>query len=42
MRLALVQMSNCGSMDANLEKSLCALREAAQHGAELVLFPECS
>ena len=40
MRLALVQMSNAGSVEANLEKSLRAIADAAEQGADLVLFPE--
>ena len=40
MRLALIQMSNSGSMELNLDKSLHAIKEAARKGAELVLFPE--
>lgn len=40
MKLAMVQMENAGSMAANLEKSVRAIREAARHGAQLVLFPE--
>jgi len=40
MRLALVQMSNAGDIQSNLNKSLSAIREAASNGAEMVLFPE--
>ena len=40
MRLAMVQMSNSGSVEKNLEKSLHAIAEAAEKGADLVLFPE--
>ena len=40
MRIALVQMSNSGSIELNLEKSINAIQEAAGHGADLVLFPE--
>lgn len=40
MRLAMVQMSNSGSVEKNMEKSLYAIAEAAEKGAELVLFPE--
>ena len=39
-RIALFQMKNEGSMPANLEKSLNAVREAAVGGASLILFPE--
>ena len=40
MRVALVQMSNAGSMESNLVKSINAIKEASQQGADLVLFPE--
>lgn len=40
MKLALIQMSNLGSVEANLNKSLQAIEKAASQGAELVLFPE--
>jgi len=40
MKLALVQMSNSGSIQSNLEKSLTAICEAASNGADIVLFPE--
>lgn len=40
MRVALVQMSNAGSMELNLVKSINAIKEASQQGADLVLFPE--
>lgn len=40
MKLALVQMSNCGSIEDNLEKSLNAIVKAKSQGADLVLFPE--
>ena len=40
MRLAMIQMSNSGSVEKNMEKSLHAIAEAAEKGAELVLFPE--
>lgn len=40
MRLALIQMSDSGSVESNIEKSLNAMKEAASHGADLVLFPE--
>lgn len=39
MRIALVQMSNSGSIELNLEKSINAIEKAADHGADLVLFP---
>ena len=40
MKLAMVQMSNSGSVEKNLGKSLHAISEAAEKGADLVLFPE--
>lgn len=40
MRIALVQMENAGSMRENLLKSFTAIREAAKHKADIVLFPE--
>ena len=36
----MIQMSNSGSVEKNMEKSLHAIAEAAEKGAELVLFPE--
>lgn len=42
MRLAMIQMSNSGSVEKNMEKSLHAIAEAAEKGAELVLFRKCS
>lgn len=40
MRIAMVQMKNEGTICANLEKSLQRIAEAAENGADLVLFPE--
>ena len=40
MRLALIQMSDSGSMESNIEKSINSIKEAACQGADLVLFPE--
>lgn len=40
MKLAMYQMKNAGSVEANLEKSLQAIAEAAAAGADLILFPE--
>lgn len=40
MKLALAQMKNEGSMQLNLEKSLRYIHEAADNGADLILFPE--
>jgi beta-ureidopropionase len=40
MRIALVQMSMEESWEANLEKSLASMRDAASNGAQLVCFPE--
>ena len=39
-KIALYQSENKGSVDANLTASLKALREAAENGADLILFPE--
>lgn len=40
MRIALAQMKNQGSVEANLNQSIEWMREAAEHGADLILFPE--
>ena len=40
MRLALVQMSNSGSMKENLAKSVKAIKNAKENKADIVLFPE--
>ncbi len=40
MKIALIQMSNGGSMEINLQKSLDYIKEAAENNADLVLFPE--
>ncbi len=40
MKIALVQMSNSGSIEKNLNKSLDYIIEASKNGADLVLFPE--
>ena len=40
MRIAMVQMSNAGSVQLNMEKSLRAIEEAARQHTDLVLFPE--
>jgi predicted amidohydrolase len=40
MKLALCQMSNAGSVEKNLQKSLQAIQDAAAQGADLILFPE--
>jgi predicted amidohydrolase len=40
MRIALVQMSMEESWEANLDKALAYMREAASNGSELVCFPE--
>ena len=40
MKLAMYQMKNAGSMDLNLEKSLNAVKEAAENHADMILFPE--
>lgn len=40
MKLAMFQMENTGSVQNNFEKSLCAIKNAAVNGADLILFPE--
>jgi predicted amidohydrolase len=40
MKLAMFQMKNEGTMQDNLEKSLCAIKSAADEGADIILFPE--
>lgn len=40
MKIALCQMKNSGSISANLEKSIAAIREASRENADLILFPE--
>lgn len=40
MKLALAQMQNEGSVELNLKKSLRYIKEAAEQGADLILFPE--
>lgn len=40
MRIAMAQMKNCGSREGNLKKSLELLRQAAEQGADLILYPE--
>lgn len=40
MKIALCQMANTGSLSANLEKSIEAIKEAARNQADLILFPE--
>lgn len=40
MRIALAQMKNEGSMRDNLDKSIEFIKEAAEHKADLILFPE--
>ncbi len=40
MKIALCQMENAGTIQTNLEKSIAAIKEAADHHADLVLFPE--
>ncbi len=40
MKLAMFQMSNAGSVEDNLKKSIQAMETAAAEGADLILFPE--
>ena len=40
MKLALAQMSGLNNMEADLNKSLKYIKEAAENQADIVLFPE--
>lgn len=40
MRIAMAQRKNVGGMEENLARSLSDIREAAEAGADLILFPE--
>ncbi len=40
LKIALLQIAPCGSLEANLEKGANACREAAEKGADIALFPE--
>lgn len=40
LKVALLQIAPCGSLEANLEKGKRACREAAKMGADIALFPE--
>lgn len=40
MRIALAQIKNEGSMEKNLAGSLQCIKEASEHQADLILFPE--
>lgn len=40
MILAMAQMSNSGSIEKNLQKSLDMIKEASRNKADLILFPE--
>ena len=40
MKLAMAQMANAGSMENNLDKSIDYIRQAAERGADVILFPE--
>lgn len=40
LKIALLQISPCGSLQSNLERGISACREAALGGADIVLFPE--
>ena len=39
-KIALFQMKNEGSITGNLQKSLAAIKTAAENGTDLILFPE--
>ena len=40
LKMALLQIAPCGSLEENLEKGLMACREARSLGADIALFPE--
>lgn len=40
MKIALAQMQMSQDIESNYQKSLCFIREAAEKGAQLVMFPE--
>lgn len=40
MKIAMCQMANAGSVELNLEKSLNAMKAAAENHADIILFPE--
>ena len=40
MRVALVQMTSTDNLSENLDSARCAVREAAERGAEFILLPE--
>lgn len=40
LRLALLQITPCGSLEENLQKGLAACRKAGEMGADIALFPE--
>lgn len=40
LKIALLQISPCGSIDKNLEKGIAACKKAKSLGAEIALFPE--
>ena len=39
-RIALFQNKNKGSVNENLNAGISAIKEAAENGADLILFPE--
>lgn len=40
LKIALLQISPCGGLEANLEKGISVCREAKEMGADIALFPE--
>lgn len=40
LKIALLQIAPCGSLEANLQKGITACREAKAKGADVALFPE--
>ena len=40
LKIALLQISPCGSLEKNLEKGIQSCRQAKKQGADIALFPE--
>ena len=40
LKIALLQISPCGTLNGNLEKGIKSCRKAKQMGADIALFPE--
>lgn len=41
-RIALFQNKNKGSVNENLNAGISAIKEAAENGADLILFQKCN